>query len=263
MILGIIAIVLAAGLVLTLLQKTAPANTGNIYVTQASVSASQGAEVRYTLRITPGAAIDTITASAAYDSNDLTFKKAEYTDTPFSSQIPATDKNNVVTVQAAKLGGQTIQTDSFIATLVFTASKSGNHSIDLTDGNAARAGVATHPTVMGKVIEVTPTRATDNTVTSAADTATTPLATFSAPATALLKTLGVSSKTAEKAAPWVMGLITCLLLGVISLIVVLRIRAKKHPKTSNVAQSLTAPSTLQNAHDTLQGENNDQNTASH
>lgn len=220
------ALVLSTGLVLTLIQRPAPASTGNIYLTTPTVTAEKDAEVRFTLRINPGARIDTVTATVKYDASKLSYKKAEYPDSPFASQIPATNKDSTVTVQVAKLGGQTVESDAFVATLVFTALKSGTHTLDLTAGNAAHAGVATNPALMGKAVEqpiagngaaqaVTAAQASQNSTNSPNNS---PLVLATNPVAGALQAIGVSKSAARQAAPWVGGLLALLVVAVLALI---------------------------------------------
>lgn len=232
------AVVLSVGLVLTLMQQKAPASSGNIYLAQASVAAEKDAEVRFDVRITPGAHIDTVTATAKYDPSKLTFTSASYTDSPFGSQIPAVNQDGRVTVQAAKLGGQTVESDAFVATLVFTALTAGTQTVELTDGNAARAGTATNPTVSGKTV----TRPASQSTGSASGQSGTDgqeaaddtqddsiIGAASQPVAALLSAVGVSPQTAQRAAPWVGGLLLCII--VVAVVVTMRtVRRKKGNK---------------------------------
>lgn len=234
------AIIMSAGLVVTLLQKTAPATTGNIYLASKTAAAKTGEDVSFVVRISPGTTIDTVTATASYDSNVLTFKKATYADSPFSSQIPATQKGNTLTVQAAKLGGKGIKDDSYIATLVFTAKKQGTVNLKLIDGNAALAGVATHPTIDGKVVETPPSTVTasgSGSQSGGNSPATTSPAIFR-PAQALLSAVGLSTTTAARVAPWLTGLVICIVLAAVTLVVLLIYRHRRNNKkeSSHVIQ---------------------------
>ncbi len=234
-VIGLAAVLLSVGLVLTLMQKQAPASSGNIYLTQASVAADKDKEVRFDVRIAPGAHIDTVTATATYDTAKLAFKSAVYTDSPFSSQIPAVDQDSRVTVQAAKLGGQTVDNDAFVATLVFTALASGTQAIELTDGNAAKAGVATNPTVSGKTVVRPATQPAGSASQAAAegdaadskDSDNSIIAAASQPVVSLLTAVGVPPQTAERIAPWIGGLLLCAIL-VAGFIAIRTIRSRKY-----------------------------------
>lgn len=248
-VLGVIAIVLSVGLVLTLLQTTAPASSGNIYLEDPAVSAKKDDTVKFVVRIDPGARVDTVTATVQYDKDRLKYEKTEYTDSPFGSQIPATATDDKVTVQAAKLGGETVDGDAFIAMLLFTANESGTQTLELVDGNAAHAGIATNPTVMGKTIAHNGastsggSSATDN--DDASDGSTSPLEaatdTLTAPITSLLETVGVSSDTAQRASLWIVGLLLCAIIAVaivISIIVYKKKQLRKKPKTPEQGASV-------------------------
>lgn len=234
LVLGVIALAFSIGLVLTLLQHNAPAISGNIYLQQPTISANKNEPVAFTVRITPGAQIDTVTATAKYDTARLRYEKTEYTDSPFSSQIPATKTTDTVTVQSAKLGGDTVSTDAYIATLRFTALQSGAQTLSLVDGNAAHAGQATYPAVMGKVIErdvAAQNSATHNSASSQSAAQNTPhpqtvVGAIASPVTSLLKMVGVSKDTAQRTSPWIVGILLCVIIAV----VVMFIRKKKQPK---------------------------------
>lgn len=240
--LGVIALILSVGLVLTLLQTEAPASSGNIYLENASVSAKKDEPVKFVIRIDPGANVDTVTATAEYDTDKLKYSKTEYTDSPFSSQIPASDDDGKVTVQAAKLGGETVNKDAFVATVIFTAQESGSQQVTLVDGNAAHAGIATNPSVMGKTIERSTSStggssSTDNDTEAASDDTSTPLEaatdTLSSPVASLLESIGVSPDTAKRASTWVVGLLICgIIAAVVAIIIIARKKKqqKKQPK---------------------------------
>ncbi len=240
------AVCLSIGLVLTLMQKDAPASSGNIYLSKASVAAQKDQEARFDVRITPGAHIDTVTATAKYDKSKLAFKSAVYTDSPFTSQIPATDQDGQVTVQTAKLGGQTVDSDAFVATLVFTSLTAGTQTLELTDGNAAKAGTATNPTISGKTIARSTSQSTSGASQSSANAGeaadepkdTSIIDAASQPIVAVLKAVGVAPQTAQRAAPWVGGLFLCALL--VAVVIGIRIlRSKKGNKKKEISHGPT------------------------
>lgn len=238
LVIGLIALLLSVGLVVTLLQKEAPATSGNIYLAKAETAVQKGSEARFDVRITPGTRIDTVTATARYDTSKLTFKSAAYSNSPFTSQIPATAQSGMVTVQAAKLGGQTVEDDAFVATLVFTALMSGDARLELTDGNAARAGSPTNPTVNHKTIDRSSAPNASG-VGSATQSGTTNdsaghsdngfIGIVTKPLTALLAATGITPRAAETGALWLSGLLLCLLVTA-ALIIVRIVRRKKSNK---------------------------------
>lgn len=237
LVLGVIALACSIGLVLTLLQHTAPAISGNIYVKQPTILANKNEPVVFMVRITPGAQIDTVTTTAKYDTSRLRYEKTEYTDSPFSSQIPATKNADTITIQSAKLGGDTVSTDAYIATILFTALQPGAQTISLIDGNAARAGQATNPAVMGQVIErktatqnsTTPGNASGQSPTENASQPQKVVVAIASPVTSLLQMVGVSKTTAQRTLPWIIGLLLCAIIAV----VVMFIRKKKQTKIAS------------------------------
>jgi hypothetical protein len=230
--LAIIALILSVGLVLTLLQTKAPASSGNIYLENASVSADKGDTVKFAVRIAPGAKIDTVTATAEYDEDRLEYAKTEYTDSPFGSQIPATESGDKITIQSAKLGGETVNSDAYVATIIFTAQESGSQKLALVDGNAAHAGVATNPSVMGKTIERSASLAPGSTAVDTANDAsadsTAPLEavtdTLASPISSILESTGMAPDTAKRASLWIVGMLVC---GIIAAVIAIIIVHKK------------------------------------
>ncbi|MBL8121556.1 hypothetical protein JNM87_02295 [Candidatus Saccharibacteria bacterium] len=176
---------------------------GNIYTQPAAVSMKKGDSVKLALRIEPGTPIDTVTVGVGYDSSELQYKSVSYAESPFSTQIPATSAPAKVTVQSAKFGGDPVSADSLVATLSFAALKDGTPRLVLS-GNAARAGVATNPTLNGQAVtidgEVLPKGATGGKI------ATRSAATSSSPAPIeftknLLEKLGLPEYRAASMAP--------------------------------------------------------------
>lgn len=179
LIIAVIALALLVGLVMSLLQKDPHTTSGNLYLTPKTASASKGSDISYTVRLSPDSPVDTVTATLSYDASKLTYKSVSYKNSPFSVQIPAITKSGSVTVQAAQFNGK-ITTDSFVASVVFTALDNGSPEVKLV-GNAAYAGVATNPTINGAG--------------------------------------GASSKSLQQAASWITGLLICLIGAAIILII--------------------------------------------
>lgn len=207
----LIIMVSLTGLILSLMQKQALGASGNIYVAPIDAISQKGTQVRVVARIVPGTRVDTVTASIKYDTDALTYTKADYTGSPFSSQIPATVKDGIITVQTAKLGGQTVESDALIATLLFVTKKDSTSVPKLIYGNAAFAGTATNPNIEGQAADKTADPlAVPSSVSTSNQAKTTkgpnagvgvnPLL---SPFASLLKSAGgVSSETAKRAAPW-------------------------------------------------------------
>lgn len=137
-------LVFSVGLVISLLQKN-PSASGNLYITPKSASVSKDSEVTYTVRLSPGTPVDTVTATLHYDASKLSYKSTSYKSSPFDIQIPAIQKARSITLQSAQYNGN-VTRDSLVASVVFTALENGTPEIKLT-GNAAHAGVATNPTL--------------------------------------------------------------------------------------------------------------------
>jgi hypothetical protein len=216
-VMGFAVVVLSIGLVMTLLQRQAYVASGNMYIAALTQSIAKSEEVRVAVRISPGTRVDTVTASVTYDTDSLTYIKAVYTDSPFTTQIPAKTSGNTVTVQSAKLGGGVVEADALIATLLFTSKKDGASLPMLVYGNAAYAGTATSPTIAGKKADES-----KNPLTTAQQTATTALGTAAqqdsstpalfVPFKNLLQSLGTDASTARNAAPWLAGILLSIVL---------------------------------------------------
>ena len=143
-----IVLVLAASAVIVIVYllwtRSEPA-TGRIYLSQSAEQIQKGEEVAVSVRLDSYQPIDTVTATVQYDSAMLTYKETKYDKTRFASSLPAVANDDTVMVQAAILGGKTIQEDAPVATLVFLAQNDGKTKVLLSGGNAIRAGTATHP----------------------------------------------------------------------------------------------------------------------
>lgn len=217
-VMGLLVIVFSVGLVLTLLQQRAYVASGNMYSSLLSSTASVGANVRVAVRIAPGSRVDTVTATVEYDTAALSYEKVEYAGSPFSTQIPAKIGNGTVTIQSAKLGGNTIDADSLIGTIVFMSKQNGTAQPKLVYGNAAYAGVATHPTVAGKQADETknPFGTVQQAVSSSAPGTQQELdkgvPVILSPFKTFLQSVGTNSETAKNAAPWLAGIVLSILL---------------------------------------------------
>ncbi len=181
---ALVLIAYSVGLVLTLLQKGSLAHTGNLYYSASNHGrVDKGSDISYTIRLAPGTAVDTITATLNYDPAKLAYKSVSYRDSPFNVQIPAVSKTGSLMIQSAKFNGLVTQ-DSFVASVVLTSLDGGLPSVTFT-GNAARAGIATNPSING--------------------------------------TTDATSKSIERVTPWLIGIVANLVIG-IALILIIRRR---------------------------------------
>ncbi len=145
-IIGSIAVVIAGAIAATYLlwRRTEPA-TGRLYLAQPTQRVTKGEEVPVAVRIDSYQPIDTVTATIHYDPEILQYKESTYDKARFDSSLPTITSQDTVMIQAAILGGKTMQEDAPVATLIFTARTDGNPSLSLSGGDAVLAGVATHP----------------------------------------------------------------------------------------------------------------------
>lgn len=143
-----IAVLAVSGAAWWYFTRTAP--TGRIYLENASQSIKEGDEVKVAVRIDTKAPVDAATGTVRYDSDLVEYKSAEYDTSNFGFSIPAIHQGNTVQVQAAKLGGATVQGDAPIVTITFKAKKDGTARFTLVDGNAAKAGEYTDPELTPK-----------------------------------------------------------------------------------------------------------------
>lgn len=215
-------LVTTIGLLVSVTQKTTPAGVGNLYLSERSLSAQEKQDVTYTVRITPGTTIDTVTATLTYDKDKLTFKSADYKNSPFSVQIPALKHDGSVTIQAAQFNGA-ITGDSLFARVTFTATRSGNHEVKLSAGNAAHAGTATNPALNGVTQYAEETR-------SSTAPAANPVIRSSQ---YILQTAGASPEAALRGAPWLIGVIISLLAAIPVTLVYLKQRKSGKAKSSS------------------------------
>lgn len=205
---------------------------GNLYLAANELSLTAGKAATATIRIEPGTPIDTVTATLRFDQAKLAYSSVAYTDSPFTTQVPATSTDSSVTVQAAKFGGPTVSSDAVIATVTFMAKQSGVTTLGLS-GNAARAGVATNPLVNGAraggqqagtpalAVSQAPVSESNNPGSSsqAPDTSLP----GAAPVRELLKSLGMTSAKARAVAPVLTLSLTLVGLGSIGYLVYSRV----------------------------------------
>lgn len=244
LIFGVALVVLSIGLISALQTRQVYSATGDMYLVLGP-TVQNGGELQTTVKINPGTKVDTVTASVSYDTDALTYKEVKYTASPFSDQIPAIVKNGIITIQSAKLGGQTIDSDALIAILTFTAKKNNPVPPKLIYGNAARAGVATNPTISGNKADkdtdpfaVTEQTNQTNGQSVPDDGKSDDL--LSAPVS-LLQKVGITKGAAIQAAPWFVGiLLTLLLAGLTSLGLWLWKKYGKRDKDKNNTQEQDA-----------------------
>ncbi len=223
-VIGVAAIALVVGLTLTLMQKTAPAtnNVGEIYAPNYEVSANNGQPTSFVIRIKPGTKVDTVTATLEYNPADLEYVEADYSGSPFTTQIPAIKSGSTVTMQLALMGGGSVSGDSLIATMKFKSKKDGNHAVKLTAGNAAYNGVSTHPLVAGIAASSTnPNCRGANCVVAttagqqgqdAKNDSNDSKASLH-PVAQALTALGLPGPTSTRAAPWITGIVICIVMA--------------------------------------------------
>ncbi|MDB5162669.1 MAG: hypothetical protein JWO54_285 [Candidatus Saccharibacteria bacterium] len=105
----------------------------------------KGTDVTATIQISSEEPIDTVTATINYDASQLAYKSIDNENSPFGSYIPPVVKDDTVTVQVAKLGGETVKGDVKVASVTFTSLKDDNANLKISEGNAANDGIATNP----------------------------------------------------------------------------------------------------------------------
>ncbi|QQS20308.1 hypothetical protein IPL85_02580 [Candidatus Saccharibacteria bacterium] len=190
-------------------QQVLPATSmGNMYLAPEAPQAKQGDPLAVNVRIEPGTPIDTVVARLQFNPDQLTYTSVSYQNSPFATQIPIVVTSNRVTVESAKFGNGPVTADSLIAQVTFTAKQTGVAELTLS-GDAAYAGVATHPTIMGEVVPITTSNSTPASagqpVTGVArQTETASRTTASAPVQltkSLLTSIGLSEYKAAAVAP--------------------------------------------------------------
>lgn len=143
---GLVSAALIVGAIaLVIYLRPTVADTSRVYVERTAVTAKKGAEVSIAVRINSKEPIDAVMAKLIYDMTKLRYKAITYDKTAFDSNLPVIQQEGSVLLQAAKLGGKTVQGDVPIATVQFTGLQDGTTRLVLSDANAAHAGVATKP----------------------------------------------------------------------------------------------------------------------
>lgn len=226
-VIGCAAIVFAVGLVVVQSEKNVPVNAsgGDIYLTSYSLQAAKGQAVPFTVRVNPGAKVDAVTATVQFNADDLEYTSVSYETSPFTTQIPALSHSPKVTVQAARMGGETVVSDSLVAVLTFTAKKDGTHTVALSEGNAAYNGMATNPLLAGKAVVRTQATCTNDDCAAknaavenqnpSGLSSTTGSSSALMPIEQALRSAGMNASSAQRSAPWVLALIGC---GILALL---------------------------------------------
>lgn len=237
-VIAVATVVTLIGFILAVLLQPSQAGSGDIYLKEKTQSANASQDITYEVRVRPGTAIDTVTATLSYNTSALTYKSAVYTDSPFTTQIPAIAQDGSVTLQAAQFNGK-IRDDSLFARVTFTASRADKHTVKLSAGNAALAGVATYPSLNGTAQDIKKLRkadcqgsscTTDTTNNSGGGVVQTdnPILGTSR---SLLQSSGLSAPAAQRGAPWLIGLIVCLIIAIPVIIVSTQTRSSRKTKT--------------------------------
>ncbi len=231
-------VVTLIGFILAVLLQPSQAGSGDIYLKEKTKSADANQDIIYEVRVRPDTPIDTVTATLSYDTSALTYKSAVYTDSPFTTQIPAIAQDGLVTLQAAQFNGK-VRDDSLFARVTFTASRADKHTVKLSAGNAALAGVATYPSLNGTTQDVKKLRqadcqgsscTTDTTNNSGSGVVPTDNPVLGA-SQSLLQSSGLSAPAAQRSAPWFIGLIVCLIVAIPVIIVSTQTRSSRKTKT--------------------------------
>ena len=136
----------------SLLINTAHASTGTIYLSPSSQSIQNGSSFTLNLRVNPGTAIDTVSASVGFDASKLSLTGVSCSGSPFTP-VQCTSANPV-TIASAILGS-TVSTDSFVASLTFKALTGSGSSGITVSGDTAYAGNAIGAGTAGTTVSFT------------------------------------------------------------------------------------------------------------
>jgi len=132
------------------------AATGSMYLTPASITAQQGNNFSVSLRINPGGNTDTVAVNLGFDAAKLQYVSSSFAGSPYDTRVGFSATTGNISFSATKLGGASISTDSFIASITFKAlSGSGSSSLSLAGSNAAYAGTATNPSLVNATVHLT------------------------------------------------------------------------------------------------------------
>lgn len=130
------------------------ASAGQLYLTTASTTVQQGSTVSLAVRLTPGVAVNTVTATVSFDSSKLSYQGVSYGGSPFTTPLPSTINSGSITIGGVRLG-DTVTSDALVGNVTFIArAGSGSTTVGLT-GNAANQGAYTNPAVVGTTLKFT------------------------------------------------------------------------------------------------------------
>lgn len=132
------------------------AATGSIYLTPGSKSVQVNTNVTFSLRIDPGASVQSVEGKVNFDTSKLEYVSYSSGGSAFAMQLQHNVSGGTITWAYGANLGQNVTTDSLIETITFKAkASSGSSAISLTDANAASNGSYTDPAVTGATVNFT------------------------------------------------------------------------------------------------------------
>jgi len=153
--LQVILAVLLVGIVGSYALVRSFASTGSIYLSPATTNVVQGKPVALSLRINPGGNVDAVQATVTYDPTKLQFVSVSNTGSPFTDTLQQTSTTgSIVLAYSVGIGAASVNTDSLIATLNFTAlAGSSSTSVTLSNANATNLGSYTDPSTANAFVD--------------------------------------------------------------------------------------------------------------
>jgi len=145
---------LASGSIWALNTVPVAAAANQLYLSPASVTVQKDDSFSVSLRVNPGTAIDTVTASIGFDSSQLTLQGVDCSGSPLTAFPSCPTSGNPVSITSYIPGGS-VTTDSFIARLTFKAvASSGTGTITLS-GDVAAGGNSLGASASNSVVSFT------------------------------------------------------------------------------------------------------------
>jgi len=134
--------------------NTAQAATGKLYLTPASPNVNYGKNVTLNLRLTPGTAVNGVTASVTFDTAKLKYVSINTSSSAFPIQLSQSVNGGTITLDRGILNSTGTNKDGLVASITFQSRVYNGTTTVGVSGNATKADGSgyTNPSVAGATV---------------------------------------------------------------------------------------------------------------
>lgn len=134
--------------------NTAQAATGKLYLTPASPNVNYGKNVTLNLRLTPGTAVNGVTASVTFDTAKLKYVSINTSSSAFPIQLSQKVSGGTITLDRGILNSTGTNKDGLVASITFQSRVYSGTTTVGVNGNATKADGSgyTNPSVAGATV---------------------------------------------------------------------------------------------------------------